>query len=72
MFVLVVVDQMYLDDTGQSVYSCSMCEYSASTKQRVEYHYDSKHSSNTYQCRLCEKICPTKNALLVHKSRYHR
>ena len=63
---------MYSDDTGQTIFSCSACEYTANTKQRIEYHYDSKHSSNTYPCSICGKICPTKNALFVHKSRNHR
>ena len=72
IFVYSVGVQLYSDESGQALYSCSVCEYTANTRQRIEYHYDAKHSSNTYQCSLCEKICPTKNALLVHKSRYHK
>jgi len=62
----------YLTD-GSNLVGCIRCHYTATTKQRIEYHFESKHTTTSgYQCELCNKLCPTKNALTVHKSRSHR
>ena len=54
-------------------YSCTVCGYEASGKQRLVYHVEARHlETQGYQCDICQKACRTKNALLIHKSRFHR
>ena len=54
-------------------WECLECPYSNKTKQRLQYHIESKHiASPGHVCDICLKICPTKNALNLHRSRYHK
>lgn len=54
-------------------WECLECPYSNKTRQRLQYHIESKHiASPGHVCDICFKICPTKNALNLHRSRYHK
>ena len=66
-------DETYIVLGQDNMYSCSICGYQANKKQRIQYHYEAKHTDSPgYQCEICQKVCPTKNAMIVHKSRSHR
>jgi len=66
-------DETYIVVGQDNMYSCSICGYQANKKQRIQYHYEAKHTDSPgYQCEICQKVCPTKNAMIVHKSRSHR
>ena len=55
------------------LYNCTICDYQAKTKQRMENHIEAKHSDSPgYICDICQRFCPTKNALFIHKTRHHR
>ena len=54
-------------------WECLECPYSNKTRQRLQYHIESKHiASPGHVCDICFKVCPTKNALNLHRSRYHK
>jgi len=66
-------DESYIVVGQDNTYSCSICGYHANKKQRIQYHFEAKHTDSPgYQCEICQKVCPTKNAMIVHKSRSHR
>jgi len=56
-----------------NLFFCLECGKTASTRQHIKNHIESKHViSPGYVCNICNKFCPTKNALLLHRSRNHR
>jgi len=67
----IISSKMVRGENGDFV--CLECPYSHKTRQRLQYHIESKHvSSPGHTCEFCLKVCPTKNALCLHRSRYHK
>jgi len=61
------------ETTGQ--YQCSLCsDFSHKSRANVRNHVESKHFQNTfvYSCSYCDKTCTSHQALLKHKSVFHK
>jgi len=57
------------------IYQCTLCsEFSHKSRSNVRNHIVSKHFPNSfsYPCHFCEKILPSNQALLKHKSVFHK
>ena len=54
------------------LFSCSLCEYTAKVRNKVESHFRAKHEGFVWICQLCSKPFPTKDAYYVHKVKEHR
>ena len=56
----------------QNAFICKMCGKEDNCTI-IKYHIESTHLEGiSIPCAFCEKTCPTRNALVAHKSRYHR
>ena len=56
----------------QNAFICKMCG-KEDNSTIIKYHIESNHLDGiSIPCAFCEKTCPTRNALVAHKSRYHR
>ena len=62
-----------LSRNPDSSYSCTSCSYSSIRKSHVKAHIEAKHVQTTgFQCKTCGKFCNTRNALMIHKTRFHK
>ena len=62
-------------DSERKVFTCALCQFTASSRHKVFCHLESKHfkdSSVTYSCPFCQKVLTSRNSLGIHVSRNHK
>ena len=68
---ILVNNFMFKNDGG--CWQCTECGYNSKKISHVQNHVEAKHvRSSGFSCPLCHKQCPTRNALMIHKSRFHK
>ena len=67
-----LIESMLTRNSNQS-YNCGSCSYTSIRKSHVKAHIEAKHIQTTgFSCLLCGKLCNTRNALMIHKTRFHK
>ena len=63
-----------VNEFGQSLFACTLCDLKNLQKCNVMNHIESQHFPGTfvYMCEYCHKEFQSKNALNVHISRNHK
>ena len=71
----------YLEECPDGSYRCTLCGKISSQnikdrsvkRQSIKRHIESHHVDGlTYTCNFCMKTCKTQNALVMHKSKFHK
>ena len=58
--------------TGQSEWSCTLCDKTLTSEQGLKYHFESKHGrGKKYPCKQCDYSAPKQSTLLVHIRSIH-
>ena len=58
-------------NTGQSEWSCSLCDKMLRTAEGLKYHIESKHNGKKYPCKQCDNIASSKSSLSRHVKSIH-
>ena len=62
----------FVDDSGDRVWSCSICQKTQKRKNDMERHVETHFSSAEQICNVCGKSAKNTNALRTHMQTYHR
>merc|ERR1712131_411478 len=57
--------------TGQSEWSCSLCDKTLTTAEGLKYHIESKHNGKKYPCKQCDNIASSLSSHSRHVKNIH-
>ena len=55
----------------KTTYTCSFCNNTYPTHERLKYHIKCKHGAPSYSCHLCGESFKWQNSLQRHRHKYH-
>ena len=58
-------------NTGQSEWSCSLCDKKLTTAEGLKYHIQSKHNGKKYPCKQCDNVASSLSSLSRHVKSIH-